>query len=69
VSNSEKIEVSPDGKYAFFGGNGLHVLEIGSGEYKMIRHDAKKGNFFLYKIHFLINNRNKVQHSQNIERQ
>lgn len=44
VKSSEKIEISPDGKYVFFGGSGLHILEICESEYKMIRHDSKQGN-------------------------
>lgn len=38
----DKIEVSKDGSYAFFGGVGLNVLDMTKGEYKMIRKDKEK---------------------------
>lgn len=40
IKNAEKIEISPDGNYAFFGGSGLHVLDLTEGDYKLIRNDT-----------------------------
>jgi hypothetical protein len=51
ISNVDKIEISPDGNYAFFGGNGLHVLDLTDGDYKLIRNDVEKSkisNFLKY---------------------
>lgn len=46
IKGSQKVEISPDGKYAFFGGEGLNVLELKNGEYRMIKKDKKKSNLF-----------------------
>ena len=46
IKNSEKIEISPDGSYAFFGGSGLHVLDLTDGDYKLIRNDSDSRRFF-----------------------
>jgi hypothetical protein len=43
IKGNEKIVLSPDGNYAFFGGDGLNVLELSNNEYKMIKKDKKKG--------------------------
>lgn len=45
IKGNQKIEVSADGKYAFFGGEGLNVLEMKNGEYRMIKKDKKKSKF------------------------
>lgn len=42
-----KIEISTDGNYAFFGGQGLNVLDMTNGEYKMVRKDKEKSNFII----------------------
>jgi hypothetical protein len=40
INQADKIEISPDGNYAFFGGKGLHVLDLTDGDYKLIRNDV-----------------------------
>lgn len=42
IKGSQKVEISSDGNYAFFGGEGLNVLEMKNGEYRMIKKDKKK---------------------------
>ena len=42
ILGNEKIELSPSGDYAYFGGEGLHVLELKGGEYKLVRRDKEK---------------------------
>lgn len=42
VFSMEKIEISENGNYAFFGGQGLNVLEMIDGDYKMIKKDREK---------------------------
>jgi hypothetical protein len=46
IKDSDKIEISPDGNYAFFGGSGLHVLDLTGGDYKLIRNDVDKRKWF-----------------------
>jgi hypothetical protein len=36
------VVISNNGKYALFGGNGLHVLDMRSDKYKIIRRDKKQ---------------------------
>ena len=65
IKNTEKIEISPDGNYAFFGGNGLHVLDLTEGDYKLIRNDsdARKSVILPSK------SRDKIQHHEGTQEQ
>lgn len=40
--NLEKVVISNNGKYALFGGKGLHVLDMRGDKYKIIRKDKKE---------------------------
>ena len=42
IENCYKVEMSPDGDYCFFGGNGLNVLQLSNGVYTMLRRDKDK---------------------------
>jgi len=46
LKNTQKIELSPDGNRIYFGGYGLHILDVSKEEYKLIRYDAKQGKLF-----------------------
>ena len=40
--------ISNNGKYALFGGKGLHVLDMRGDKYRIIRKDKKEGKLLLY---------------------
>ena len=43
-----KVEMSPDGNFCFFGGEGLNVLELTDGVYTMARKDKEKSKFHFW---------------------
>lgn len=42
LGNLEKVVISNNGKYALFGGKGLHVLDMRGEKYRIVRKDKKE---------------------------
>lgn len=47
IEGLQKIVISNNGKFALFGGQGLHVLDMRTDKFRMIRFDKTQSNFDL----------------------
>lgn len=50
IKGCNKIEISPSGSHLYFGGDGIHCLELVNGEYKLSRKDTSNSRKTIHLI-------------------